>query len=142
MNIQSIPLKASLTLASIGALAACAPVQNDTRADPALAGPAVKIVGEPDNCINRAQIRNTRVRSDQVIDFEMRGGDVYRNILPNRCPRLGFEQGFTFNTSINQFCRQEIIYVLENIGGTVRRGAGCGLGDFVPVEYVEDDGAE
>jgi hypothetical protein len=121
------------------ALAACAPVENEAREDAALAGPAVRVVGEPDNCINRAQIRNSRVRSDQVIDFEMVTGDVYRNVLPNRCPRLGLERAFTYDTSINQFCRQEIIYVLEQFGGNVQRGAGCGLGDFVPVEYVEDD---
>ena len=126
-------------LAGAFAATACAPVDSENRTDPALAGPAVKVVGEAESCIRRSQIQDTRVRSDQVIDFEMRGGKVYRNVLPRECPRLGFEEAFTFNTSINQFCRQEIIYVLEQIGGTPRRGAGCGLGDFVPVEYVDEN---
>ena len=120
-------------------ITSCAPVEGDGRPDPALAGPAVKVLGEAETCIMRSQIRQSRVRSDQVIDFEMRGGRVYRNTLPNRCPRLGFEEAFSYTTSINQLCNTEIIYVLEQVGGgPPRRGAGCGLGDFVPVEYVDE----
>ena len=130
---------ATLAAASIAA-ASCAPVDPETRADPALAGPPVKVLGEARSCIQRSNIRNSRVRSDQVIDFEMRGGKVYRSTLPNRCPRLGFEEAFSYNTSINQLCSTEIIYVVENFGGQIRQGAGCGLGRFVPVEYVKDDG--
>lgn len=131
-----------LLLAGASAAAACAPVEREGRADPATAGPPVKSLGESQNCIMRNQIRQTRVRSDQVIDFEMRGGKVFRSVLPNTCPRLGFEEGFTYNTSINQLCNTEIIYVLEQFGGQVRRGAGCGLGKFVPVEYIEEEEAE
>ncbi|WP_249171827.1 hypothetical protein [Erythrobacter sp. JK5] len=115
----------------------CAPVDPASRADPALAGPAVKVVGEAESCISRSQIRNTLVRSDQVIDFEMLGGKTYRNVLRSPCPRLGFEEAFTYTTSTNQLCTPEIIYVLEEIGGKLSRGPGCGLGRFVPVEYVE-----
>ncbi|MEM7665173.1 MAG: hypothetical protein AAF250_04905 [Pseudomonadota bacterium] len=124
------------------AIASCAPIESDGRADPTLAGPPVKTLGEARNCINRSQIRQTRVRSDQVIDFEMRGGRVFRSVLPNSCPRLGFEEGFTYNTSINQLCNTEIIFVLEQFGGQIRRGAGCGLGEFVPVEYLEQEETE
>ena len=126
-----------------GALAACAPVEREGRADPALAGPAVTTLGEAENCINRTRIRSSRVRSDQVIDFEMNGGKVFRNVLTNRCPRLGFEESFSYSTSIDQLCNTDIIYVLDQTGGGLpRRGAGCGLGKFVPVEYVEDGEAE
>ena len=133
-------LRTSLTLSALVFVAACAPVESGSRPDPALAGPAVKVIGEAESCINNQRIRHPRVRSDQVIDFEMSGGDVYRNILPNRCPRLGFEEAFSYQTSISRLCNTEIIYVLEQTGGGVpRRGAGCGLGDFVPVEYVDDE---
>lgn len=132
-----------LLLTGTLAMAACAPVERNDRADPAMAGPPVTVLGDAQTCINRSQIRNSRVRSDQVIDFEMRGSKVYRNTLPNTCPRLGFEEAFTYTTSINQLCNTEIIYVLEQIGsGPPQRGAGCGLGMFVPVEYAEEDGAE
>jgi len=120
------------------AASSCAPVDPETRVDPALAGPAVKVLGEERSCIQRSQIRNSRVRSDQVIDFEMRGGKVYRSVLPFSCPRLGSEEAFSYNTSTNRLCNTEIIYVVENFGGQISRGAGCGLGRFVPVEYVED----
>lgn len=127
-----------LTLSSLIFLASCAPMDGETRTDPALAGPAVKTVGEAKSCISIGQIRESRVRSDQVIDFEMRGRSIYRSVLPRPCPRLGFERAFTYETSINQLCKQDIIYVLEQVGGNVRRGAGCGLGEFVPVEYIEE----
>ena len=131
-------IRNTLMLVGVAGLVGCATADGEPRDDPALAGPPVKTVGEAQSCINRAAIRNTLVRSDQVIDFEMRGGKVYRNVLTNRCPRLGFERAITYETSLSQLCRTEIIYTLENIGGQVQRGAGCSLGEFVPVEYVED----
>lgn len=132
-------LPCALSLAAFASLGACAPIDESTsRPNPALAGPAVKVLGEAENCINRSALRNTVVRSDQVIDFEMIGGKVYRNVLRSSCPRLGFERSFSYNAQSNQICRPEIIFVLDTVGGQLRRGAGCGLGDFVPVEYVED----
>ncbi|WP_298336288.1 hypothetical protein [uncultured Erythrobacter sp.] len=108
-------------------------------ADPRLAGPTVKVVGEAETCIRTQAIRQSLVRSDQVIDFEMAGGRVFRSMLPNRCPRLGFEQAFTYSTSINQLCKQEIIRVITPVAGQLDVGAGCSLGEFVPVEYIELD---
>ena len=135
-------MRTPLSLIALTLLAAgCAPVERDPDADPGAGAPAVKVLGEAKSCINRNQIRQTRVQTDQVIDFEMRGGDTYRSILPNRCPGLAIERSFTYNTSIDQLCSAEIIYVLQNIGGVPQRGAGCGLGRFVPVEYVEDGGS-
>ena len=127
-------------LAVLAGLGACAPMDGSPdRADPALAGPPVRVLGEAQSCVRIAQIRNTRVRSDQVIDFELTGGKVYRNVLNSRCPRLGFERAFTYNTSLNRLCKPEIIYTLEQRAGSIERGAGCGLGEFVPVEYLASD---
>ncbi|KEO88573.1 hypothetical protein EH31_16580 [Erythrobacter longus] len=133
------PLFAAPAIATLIAVGACAPVEGSSRADPALAGPAVKVVGEAKNCIRTQAIRQSRVRSDQVIDFEMIGGQVYRSTLPNRCPRLGFERGFSYATSINQLCKQDIIRVISPVAGQLDLGAGCGLGEFVPVEYITSD---
>ena len=108
-------------------------------ANPAAGAPEVKVVGEARSCINRSQIRNTVVRSDRVIDFEMQGGKVYRNTLTSNCPGLGMDRAITYNTSIDQLCSPQIIYVLQNVGGQPRQGAGCGLGKFVPVEYVREN---
>jgi len=124
-------------------LAACAPedpAANAARSAAAIAAaPEARMVGPAQNCIDRSQVRASVVRSDQVIDFEMNGGKVYRNTLRSRCPGLGFERAITFETSINQLCSQQIVYALQNIGGVPQRGAGCGLGEFVPVEYAKKD---
>jgi len=131
------PLPLTLTLFA----AACAPADPETaavRSAAAIAAaPEATVIGDAQTCIDRAQIRNTAVHSDQVIDFEMQGGTVYRNILAQRCPGLGMDRAINYQTSLNQLCRQQIVYTLQNIGGVVQRGGGCSLGDFVPVDYVK-----
>jgi hypothetical protein len=123
-------------------LVACAP--GDPAAEAArtakaiAAGPAVTVKGSGQNCINRAQVRSTVVRSDRVIDFEMNSGAVYRNTLRVSCPGLNFDRAITYETSIDQLCSQQIVYSLTNIGGVPQRGAACALGQFVPVEYVRE----
>lgn len=129
-----------LALAALPLIAsACAPTDPAARAAAdAARTPAVTVLGAGQTCINRDQVRATVVRSDRVIDFEMNGGKVYRNTLSNRCPGLGWDRAITYETSINQLCKPQIIYSLTNIGGVPQRGAGCSLGEFVPVEYVKE----
>ena len=88
-------------------------------------GPAV-------SCIPLSQVKNTRVRSDNIIDFEMRGGKVYRNTLPQSCPSLGFEERFIHKTSTNNYCSSDIITVFDS--GSNIPGPSCGLGEFQPVK--------
>ena len=88
----------------------------------------IKPVGKPISCVPLTQIRETRVRGDQVIDFHMRGGKVYRNRLPHSCPQLGFEERFSYETSLTQLCSTDIITVLTSPG--ISRGSTCGLGEF------------
>ena len=63
----------------------------------------------------------------------MNGGRVYRNTLPHGCPSLGFEERFSYSTSLSQLCSTDIITVLRPPG--VARGASCGLGQFQPIEW-------
>ena len=88
--------------------------------------------GPPVDCVQLRQIRESRVRSDSVIDFYMLGNKVYRNTLPNSCPRLGFEQAFSYRTSISQLCSVDIITVISR-GTPGIAGPSCGLGKFQPV---------
>lgn len=132
MNLRNLSLAALPVLA-----VACAPVEQATQANPTAGAPAVNVLGAPKQCLTRSQIRQTAVRSDWVIDFEMNGGDVYRSILPQRCPGLSFEEAITYETSLNQLCTTQIVYALQDYGGVLQRGAGCTLGEFVPVEYVK-----
>jgi hypothetical protein len=122
-------------------LASCAtdPAAEAARTQAALdAAPAASVKGPAQNCILRSQVRNTVIRSDRVIDFEMVGGKVYRSTLPARCPGLEWDRAITYETSIDQLCTQQIVYALQTIGGTLQRGAGCSLGEFVLVEYVKE----
>jgi hypothetical protein len=89
--------------------------------------------GKPVDCVQIHSIRETRVRDDKTIDFYMNGRQVYRNILPNSCPQLGFEKAFSYQTSLSQLCSVDIISVLYQGGGGPHRGASCGLGAFQPV---------
>jgi len=105
-------------------------------AAPGAAAPEQKIPvatpnGKPVSCLALSQIRETRVRSDDVIDFVVNGGRVYRNTLPMRCPSLGFEARFLHKTVGNDYCSTDTITVLHSDG--VPRGPTCGLGEFQPV---------
>jgi hypothetical protein len=139
MTIRSLAPILALAVAVPLITSACAP------ADPAASAaaddartPAVTVLGPGQSCINRSQLRSTVVRTDRVIDFEMSGGKVYRSTLKNRCPGLGWDRAITYENAIDQLCTQQIVYSLQNIGGVIQRGAGCSLGEFVPVEYVEE----
>jgi hypothetical protein len=94
-----------------------------------------KVIGPDVSCVQLPNIRETRVRDDQTIDFIMRDGRWFRNTLPNRCPQLGFERAFGYQTSISQLCNVDIITVIVQ-GAGARRGASCGLGKFTPIEPI------
>jgi hypothetical protein len=82
-------------------------------------------------CLPLAQIRGTKVVDGQTIDFSLRDGSVWRSRLPGGdCAQLGFEKAFSYQTSMSQLCKQDVITVLQNMGGLMR-GASCGLGEFV-----------
>ncbi len=116
--------------------------ERPTDANPTAGAPPVTVVGDAQNCVNRNQIRQTVVRSDRVIDFEMQGGKVYRNTLDQNCPGLGTDRAITYETSIDRLCSVQIVYVLQNFGGRPQRGAGCALGQFVPVKYDRQSKAD
>lgn len=91
--------------------------------------------GKPVSCIQLTSIRESRVRSDQVIDFVMRDNTVYRNTLPYACPGLGFEERYSYETSLSQLCSTDVITVLMT--SPPMRGATCGLGQFQPVTLAK-----
>ena len=101
-------------------------------AKPVSSLPPAVATGEAVSCVQLQNIRETQVRDDSTIDFIMRDGKYYRNVLPNSCPQLGFERAFSYSTSISQLCSVDIITVLQQ-GGGLRRGASCGLGKFTPI---------
>ena len=96
--------------------------------------PEATAVGDAVGCVNLRNIQSTRVHGDSTIDFYMTGGKVYRNILPNSCPSLGFEERFLYKTSLSQLCSVDIITVLQSPG--LSPGPSCGLGKFQPVKLT------
>ncbi|MGK6318602.1 hypothetical protein [Sphingomonas sp. DT-204] len=97
--------------------------------------PAATPTGKPVDCIRLNDIRESRVRSDEVIDFVTKSNKVYRNALDGGCPQLGFERRFSYQVSTGQLCSTDIITVLTGPG--ITRGASCGLGRFQPVELAK-----
>ncbi len=110
-------------LLSLALIAAAAPAADRV--------PAATPAGQAQTCIPITGIRESRVRSDAVIDFMMRDRKVYRVTLPNGCPGLGFEQRFFYVTSLSRLCAQDIITVFTQ--SPPMRGASCGLAPFQPV---------
>ena len=133
--MMRIAIAPALGPALVLALTACAGYEEDT--DFVSDAPEARVLGAAESCISPERIRSTVVHDDRTIDFVMGGGEIYRNTLPRRCPRLGFERSISYDVRGGRLCSPEIIYVLDNTGGRLDRGVGCGLGEFVPVEYVE-----
>jgi hypothetical protein len=113
---RSFPALSAVTAALM--LTAC---QQPVESAPQSKAPAIEALGPAVSCIQTSRIRDTEVHDDQTIDFNMLGGGTFRNTLPNRCPSLGFSV--------------DVIAVLYSDG---QRGAGCGLGPFLPVKINKD----
>lgn len=131
--------RAFIFLPLAAALSACASTSDKTASDGSGTNTRVTAatpIGPAEDCVQINQIRESRVLSDQVIDFHMNNGRVLRNTLPNGCPQLGFERSFSYETSLSRLCSVDIITVLIH-GGGITRGASCGLGKFQPVELAK-----
>ena len=90
-----------------------------------------------ERCIFLSRVADTDVVDDFNILFYMRGGTIYRNILPHRCIGLKNEDTFMYRTSISQLCDLDIITVLYDHGFGFTPGPSCGLGRFLPI--AEDE---
>ena len=126
--MRALPLCAAIAALFIAASAPAAKPDRNTPPPATPDGPAI-------DCIQLSGIRNTSVHGDGVIDFHMRGGKVYRNALPQQCPSLGFEQRFSYKTSLNQLCSVDTITVLRS--PPTIQGPTCGLGTFQPVTLAK-----
>jgi hypothetical protein len=137
-------MRALLILASAVALSACM-MSGESRtrterneaaavlsADGQTFGDGARVTGPAQSCVPLSAIRNSHVLSGRVIDFGNGPRSTYRVVLPQDCPNLGFEQRFTYATSLSQLCATDINTVLQSPG--ITRGASCGLAPFQPIE--------
>ena len=90
-----------------------------------------------ERCVSLTRIDRTEVIDDHNILFHMRGGKIYRNQLPRRCPGLRRERSFSYRTSLSQLCDLDMITVLYDYGIGITPGASCGLGRFIPINEEE-----
>lgn len=90
-----------------------------------------------DRCIPAGGIRSTEVLDNQNILFRMRGGQIYRNFMPRRCPGLQRRGAFSYRSRGAELCSVDTITVLENVGIGPRQGATCALGGFYPLTEPE-----
>lgn len=120
-----------LPILLLAPLAACA--QGEPANAPPVT-PAAEAIGPTQDCLQRTQFSSTRIRNDWTIDFIGIGNKVWRVTLPYRCSGLKSADTFTYETSLSQLCRTDIVYPLHQYGGSFDRGPGCGMGPFVPVK--------
>ena len=120
------------TLVTLSALALLAITGPATAGKDRKAVPNATPIGKPISCVQLTQVRSTKVHGDKIIDFHMTGGKVYRNELPMACSPLGFEDRFSYKSSMNQLCSSDIITVIQTPPSIP--GPSCGLGKFQPVE--------
>ena len=90
-----------------------------------------------ERCVSLHRISKTDVVDDYTILFYMRGGDIYVNRLPHRCPGLRRDRAFMYRTSMSQLCDLDIITVLDDFGPGYIPGPSCGLGRFYPITEEE-----
>jgi hypothetical protein len=90
----------------------------------------------PVDCITVSRIDTTDVIDDQTVIFFMRGKGIYRNYLPQKCPRLEAEDRFGYQTRSSRLCSVDLVTVLPRLGIPIS----CRLGDFHPItsEEVEE----
>ena len=92
------------------------------------------------DCIDFRAVTSRGAEDERTIRFDLIGGAVYRNRLPDNCPGLRqASRGFgtlTFSVDGNSLCRGDIVRVLDpgRAGGSSRAVVPCVLGEFIPAE--------
>jgi hypothetical protein len=89
---------------------------------------AEKYLGEREMCLDVIRIKESLVLNDRCIIFETYGNAFYINYLPVKCPGLKISGGFSYETSNDKFCKQDIIRV---INPSANPGSTCMIGEFV-----------
>ena len=128
MNRYGIPLAAAATL-----LAACATA-------PRQAEDVIYPVDESvptEDCVNINRIARTEIIDARNILFHMRGGDIYRNVLPRRCPGLDDGDPISYQPRTGQLCDIDTITVLTQTGVGFMQGPSCRLGKYYLINEAE-----
>jgi hypothetical protein len=94
----------------------------------------------PVSCINRSDIRRTKILSDRNIVFVTRHDEIYSNQLAKQCPNLTRNSVVNYPTSGGRMCEGDRFQVLwEQRPGSYMPTSLCPLGVFVPITESELD---
>ena len=94
--------------------------------------------GGPVSCINRSDIRRTKILSDRNIVFITRHDEIYSNQLAKQCPNLTRNSVVNYPTTGGRMCEGDRFQVLwEQRPGSYMPTALCPLGMFVPITESE-----
>jgi len=97
----------------------------------------IKVIGEPENCINPRNIISTNVIDKKTIEFRMVGRRFFRNIMKRNCPGLNKFDSIAYEIRGSQLCHVETFTVLKNTGGSLQGFAKCSFGKFQQIEKVK-----
>lgn len=121
----------ALLLLLLGACASTDEVSEDGEAESDLLVDLTQFEGEEGEfCIPLVRIHSMKVLGDRAIEFKMKGGGSYINILPNPCPGLRPGRTIMYETHQSQLCHVDIIRVMESFGSGMQPIVSCGLGRF------------
>jgi hypothetical protein len=88
---------------------------------------------DSEHCVRINDIDRIDIVDADTLVFRMRGGKVYRNELPHRCPGLRSNDTLMYRSSAGRLCSVDVVTVLEDWGFGFAPGASCGLGMFEPI---------
>jgi hypothetical protein len=88
---------------------------------------------DSEHCVRINDIEQIQIVDADTLVFRMRGGAVYRNELPHRCPGLRPDDTLMYRSSVGRLCSIDMVTVLEDWGFGYAPGASCGLGMFEPI---------
>ena len=84
-------------------------------------------------CIQFRQISGTTILGDQAIEFRLRNGDRFVNILPSVCPALKPGRTVKYESAQTRLCKVDFIEVLIAFSSGFRTMGRCALGKFHPL---------
>ena len=95
-------------------------------------------VDDEELCLQIGRISHTEIIDDWNVIFYMRGREIYRNRLPNRCPGLRSADSFMYQ-DLAQCALQRRYHqpVAKSSVVDSAPGPACGLGKFEPITKEE-----
>jgi hypothetical protein len=90
-------------------------------------------------CLSLIRIDDSKILDSRHMLFTMTDKSMYLNTLPRNCAGMDPGDTYTFRTSLNRLCHQDVITILHPGGHYMIPGVSCGLGMFERVTQEQVD---